>query len=227
LTGPITRASTGTRAARGWKTSLALAAALCATLTVASPAAAQSPDPATCTGYPEPRVPLESQSWWSRGAGLNNPQPGDTLNGRDEHAHLRVCMPHETPVSGVVRFDLDMMVHETPGGFIGRARIADASQILVNDDLSTETKPLCASGECRYVATYFLNTNALATGRHELRFHNEMWRPDGARSLATNGWSVCIRSCTPDVTGNGRAVFGPEEEGRARWFEAPPSNTDS
>lgn len=27
-------------------------------------AAAQSPDPLACTGYPEPRIYLENQSWW-------------------------------------------------------------------------------------------------------------------------------------------------------------------
>ena len=27
-------------------------------------AARSAPDPTTCTGYPEPRVYMESQSWW-------------------------------------------------------------------------------------------------------------------------------------------------------------------
>jgi hypothetical protein len=224
LTGSLARVPTGTRVARGLKPLLALAGALCATLTVASPAVAQSPDPGTCTGYAEPRVAKESQSWWSQGAGLANPQPKDDLTGRDEHAHMKVCVPYNRPVSGVVRFDLDMQIHEMRGGVIHRARIQDRSDTLINHDLVDETRPVCApTGNCRYVHTVFLNTDTLATGKHEFRFHNEIKRPDGARSLATNGWHICIRSCSPNVV---QAVTPPEEEGRARWFEAPPSTTD-
>ncbi len=204
---------------------LVIAVAVAAfTLPVSAATAQSTPDPSTCTGYPEPRVPLESQSWWSRDADVDNPQPDDHLTGRDEHAHIRVCLPRNVVVSGTVQLDLDMMVHETPGGFIRKARIQDRDDTLINDDLTTETKPLCApTGECRYVATYRINTDTLATGRHEFRFHNLMERPDGAQSLATNGWHVCIRSCTPEVS---QAVFHPEEEGRGRWFEPAPSSTD-
>lgn len=228
MTGSIARAITGPNAGRGAKPLLALAGALCASLFAPMSAAAQSPDPATCTGYPEPRVAKESQSWWSQGAGLANPQPNDDLTGRDEHAHIKVCVPYDKPVSGVVRFDLDMQIHEMPGGVIHRARIQDRGEsTLINDDLVDETRPVCApTGNCRYVHTVFLKTDALATGKHEFRFHNEIKRPDGARSLATNGWNICIRSCVPEVLGGGRAVFAPEEEGRGRWFEAPPSTTD-
>jgi hypothetical protein len=218
LTGSIARASTGTRAARGLKPLLALSAALCATLTFGSPAAAQSPDPATCTGYTEPRVAKEAQSWWSQGAGEANPRPDDSLNGRDEHAHMKVCVPFNRPVSGVVRLDLDMQIHEMPGGVIRKARVQDRDITLVNDDLVDETRPVCApTGNCRYVHTVFLNTNALAAGKHEFRFHNEIERPDGSRALSTNGWHICIRSCTPNIV---QAVTPPEEEARSRWFEA-------
>lgn len=224
LTGSIACRLTGARAARGLKLAMALAGALCATLAVASPAAAQSPDPATCTGYPEPRVAKEAQSWWSQGAGEANPQPNDSLNGRDEHAHIKVCVPFNTPVSGVLRLDLDMQVHEMPGGVIRKARVQDRSDTLINHDLVDETKPVCApTGNCRYVHTVYLNTDALATGKHEFRFHNEIQRPDGARALATNGWHICIRSCSPNIT---QAVAPPEEEARSRWFDASTASPD-
>lgn len=184
----------------------------------ASPAVALAePDPATCTGYAEQRVAKESQSWWSQGAGKANPQPGDSLNGRDEHAHMRVCVPYNIPVSGVVRFDLDMQIHEMPGGVIRRTRIQDRDNTLYQADLVEATRELCAGGNCHYIHTVLLNTDTLAAGKHEFRFHNEIQRPDGARALATNGWHICIRACTPNVV---QAVTPPEEEGRSRWFEA-------
>jgi hypothetical protein len=183
----------------------------------AAPAAAQVPNLADCTGYAQPRVPLESQSWWSQGAGVGNSQPGDSLNGRDEHAHVRVCVPHNVVVSGTVRLDLQLMLHETPTGYVHRARIQDRDRTLVNDDLVAETKSLCAGKtNCEYTATYFLNTSGLSTGRHEFRFHHEMARGDGARALATNGWHICIRSCSPEVS---QAVTFPVTEGRSKWVE--------
>jgi hypothetical protein len=71
------------------------------------------PDPLTCEGYPEPRVFLESQDWW---------QP--TLHGEEDfgHVHGGACFPRThledgslNKVSGTVRFDMRVMMHDNPG----------------------------------------------------------------------------------------------------------------
>ena len=83
-----------------------------ATMTFAPSAQAQAtPDPVTCAGYPEKRVFLESQSWWTD---KNHPFPGS-------HIHWGTCFPLHRPDGSVVvtgtsiHFDVKLQLHDDPG----------------------------------------------------------------------------------------------------------------
>jgi len=182
--------------------------------------ATADPDPVSCTGYPEPRVAYESQQWWSQDSDDENPQPDDTLNGRDEHTHVRVCLPAPgVAVSGQVRFDLQWQIHEMSDGYLKRVRIQSASNTIVTVDTQAATQRCLGLDQCAGTQTIMLDTDAMATGVHELRFHAESERTDDSGALATNGWHVCVRTCGQLAQQSGRAVVPPAFDARGRWFE--------
>ena len=93
---------------------VSLLACLCAAIiamTFAPRAEAQLPNPVTCEGYPEKRVFLESQSWWTD---KNHPYPG-------AHIHWGTCFPLIRPDGSVVvtgpsiHFDVKLQLHDDPG----------------------------------------------------------------------------------------------------------------
>ena len=76
---------------------------------VLSPTSASAaPDPLACTGYPEPRVFVDVQSWWQ-----NDPARG--LNGTDEgNAHMGACLPERQTISAPTVIDMRFVMHENP-----------------------------------------------------------------------------------------------------------------
>ena len=88
---------------------LLLSVALLA-LTVAPATAA--PDPLGCTGYPEARVFMESQTWWLRTPGKTGTDFG--------HVHLGACMPSEQVVRGTVGLDIRVIMHASHGATFDR-----------------------------------------------------------------------------------------------------------
>lgn len=68
----------------------------------------------TCEGYPEPRVFLETQDWW---------EPIPVLNTLG-HVHLGMCFPVGQTVSGVVEFDLRVILHDNKGT-LARVKLQD------------------------------------------------------------------------------------------------------
>jgi hypothetical protein len=183
-----------------------LAAALFLSLAASDAAAhADDLDPNTCHGYPEARVFLESQSWWSD---FDAP----IFGGDAEHVHSGVCVPLRQVVSGPMRIDVVSKLHNLQGWQRLTARVQDASNTLLTRTTSSAT--LCQAHDCTLVNTFTVDTDKLSTGRHEFRFHSEA-RPTPSSqeaSLATNGWQICIRSCEPS-----RVQATDVPEGRA-WY---------
>jgi hypothetical protein len=165
---------------------------------------AQAQDPQTCAGYPEPRVFLESQSWWSD---LDVP----IFGGDTEHVHTGVCVPLYGVVDGTVRFDVVTKLHNLSWPRLTN-RVQDSSSTLA----SKTTYPTgCTTQDCTLVTRFDVNLGARSTGMHELRFHSEARPSQSATeaSLATDGWQVCVRSCSPNVT---QATSVPEGRG---WYQ--------
>ncbi len=165
-----------------------------------APEGITAPDPVTCSGYPEPRVFLESQAWWA--------DDEVSADGGTKHVHSGVCMPLNGVVSGKVTFDVVSKLHNYQGWNLRFVRIQSATdQGGVDNVVITSPGTVCNSHDCTFVTPITIDTDALATGRHEFRIHSEA-RPgvgSAPKNLATNGWQVCIRSCsgvTPQATDN-------------------------
>lgn len=71
-----------------------------------------SPDPLTCTGYPEPRAFAEAQTWWMTTAGQTGTDFG--------HVHVGACLPSEQRVSGTIGLDLRVIMHGSHGAKFDR-----------------------------------------------------------------------------------------------------------
>ena len=147
--------------------------------------AAAAPDPLTCSGYPEPRVFLESQSWWTL--------PGRDPDGESEHIHLATCFPHAASVSGVVEFDVRVMLHHIKGT-LNLVRAAIGSDVVTKLPLSVR----CATADCTYWYKLKVDTAAWPyDGRQELRLTANVERDDGNRQYQSTGWQVYFANGKP------------------------------
>jgi len=179
---------------------------------LALPGVAEAQNPVTCEGYPQPRTYLVSESWWT---GSQADFSGG-LGGLTEHAHTETCFPLYQVVNGTVRFDVRSVLHNLPGNH-ARVRIQDGSTTLVQADT-----PVCSTNDCTFTTTLDVNLGAQATGTHEIRIHTvaRAGTPGSGtyskENLATNGWQLCVRSCTVRST----TVPWPQTEGRG-WYDTP------
>jgi hypothetical protein len=167
-------------------------------LLAAPPASADDSDPVTCDGYPEPRVLLESQSWWT--------DDETTTDGATQHVHSAVCVPLRQVVQGQVAFDIVTKLHNYAGWMLRFVRVQAQSdqdgQILSQ---RIEPRQRCDMEDCTFVNRIVVDTDALPAGTWEFRFHSEA-RPgivSSPANLATNGYQICVRACegrTPQAT---------------------------
>ena len=129
------------------KLTLVFATALAAGLLLGAGSQAQTaPDPVNCTGYPEPRIFLENQSWWE-------PQPGPASHpgtGKQGHIHVGACFPLYQKLSGsTLHLDVNVKLHNIPGtpsklrftAYQTNTWIVTPNNALV---------PACASADCEY-----------------------------------------------------------------------------
>lgn len=178
----------------------------------AQPAGAE-PDSYECVGapadypnrlYPEPRVFLESQGWWSAGR--------TTPGGASVHIHVGVCFPQglawNPDADGKVRLDFRIMLHNASNYKVARFRggIACCDAIPGGgagfDDTTAETKALIASAMPNgYVyLTKLLDVHGAGSdGRKEARFTVDLRHGrTGRRSFQSSGWQSYVDN--PDTT---------------------------
>jgi Bacterial TSP3 repeat len=133
-----------------------------------SPKSPQPPTPQpsqSCTGYPEPRVYLEGQSWWEPQTGPAS-HPG---TGKQGHIHLETCFPLYKHYTGSekIRFDYTIRLHNMPG------QLVYLHQSLYGED-GTKTlngfgnEPVrCPTADCVYRKTLTLDlSGAKYSGLH-------------------------------------------------------------
>jgi hypothetical protein len=185
---------------------------LCIAVTAAQPAGAE-PDSYECLGapadypnriYPEPRVFLESQGWWSPGR--------TTPGGASVHIHVGVCFPQgvawNPDSDGKVRLDFRIMLHNAFNYRVARFRggIACCDAIPGGgsgfDDTSVETKALISSAMPNghvYVTKVLDLQGAGSDGRKEARFTVDLRNArTGRRSFQSTGWQSYVDN--PDTT---------------------------
>jgi hypothetical protein len=138
-------------------------------------------DPLTCEGYPEQRVFLEAQGWWTR---------TPTRTGTDfGHVHVGTCFPWAQRLTGTVHLDVRVMLHENPG-VLRQVRI----QIFkAAPDTFSEQQLTCPQETCTWWFRMAVDTSkATKDGCQEFRIQAHVDEPDGNRTLATNGWRAFL-----------------------------------
>jgi hypothetical protein len=121
-----------------------------------------------CAGYPEPRVWVESQDWWS---------PIPKLGGLG-HMHMGMCFPAGQVVAGVVPFDVRVVLHHNAGTL---------TRIKMQDDNSTEhavLRPNRAVGDGMYWFTLNIDTRNMPDGMRLFRFYADLEHPNGNTQTA-------------------------------------------
>jgi hypothetical protein len=154
------------------------------------PPVTTGPDPLKCTGYPQPRVWLESQAWWDN-SGLAIPSKVGS------HIHMGMCWPVDAEggsaiVSDGAQLDIRYMVHDQIGA-TNYQRWSTDGGVFFKEALEI---PTAADATVWY--SKWLDVGPLSTGRREFKFHlNIPNNAEGARQFVTSGWQLCVRSCSP------------------------------
>jgi hypothetical protein len=170
-----------------------------------------APDPLRCTGYPEPRIWLESQAWWNK-AGISIP------GGVGEHIHVGLCWPVAadggehlvTTDNQKMHFDVRVLTHNTQV-VTQLVRVSQEGTVKIRPNLNI------GPGNAEAWVPFDIDFSTWSTGRRELRWTSRIPRPDPTNSSVnemfnSTGWQLCIRSCSPTY----RPV-GPFTEGRGYY----------
>lgn len=162
-------------------------------------------DPLACTGYPEPRIFLESQAWWDS-AGLAIP------TNVGHHIHVGMCWPvnpdgSDALVDGILHLDVRVLLHNQIG-VTNYLRFQDASGTA-----SIKIPLVVGPGDVTTWVPVDLDLGLWGTGRRETHITvNIQNNTDGKRQFNSTGWQLCVRSCTPIYR------KGPWTEARG-WYE--------
>ena len=153
---------------------------------------AQGFDPFNCSGYPEERVFLESQAWWSR--------PGLEPGRASRHSHFATCWPHGQTVSGDLVLHVRLLLHNLNDGSVAyrmRFHLIDAG---IPSELGSAVGHLTMNwvptdeNEIRWVEVHINTSAASSDGRKEFRGSLFVERPDGAEMFQSHGWQVYLEN---------------------------------
>ena len=163
-----------------------LAAACFVLLLFATPASARI-NRETCKGYPEPRVFLETQAWWTE----DRIAPGH----RSHHIHVGTCFPQgrtwRPGPDGRVRLDFRIIFHNMRGyrGFLFRGGIGCCDEGSPTFKMPVRLRCKHKHMECTWWITRRIDTDAIKTdGRKEARFSLLTRTDKGQRMYESSGW---------------------------------------
>jgi hypothetical protein len=131
------------------------------------------PDPFTCVGYPEPRIFVESQSWWTQTPGASGTDFG--------HMHVGACMPFHQKLTGIVGIDVRIILHSNPGTFdYLNPVLVSNSQELSLPHVLTLNGFTCPTGTCTSWIHLDVDTHLIVNdGLEEIRIRAYTNEPDG------------------------------------------------
>jgi hypothetical protein len=151
---------------------------------LASSAAAQTPDPRTCEGYPETRQFIDVQSWWNL--------PGQA----PAHAHIGSCLPERENHTGDIRFDVRMVMHNMPSDAVYRyLAFVVKGPGYERTIASFDPKFRCEPGvhTCEKWFTYTLPISSFSkSGLQEIRIRTSVSPVDGNSVRPSINWPTYI-----------------------------------
>lgn len=166
--------------------SVVVAVLLLAVLTAPVGSAAGDPDPVTCTGYPEQRVYLDSQSWWLTTPG----QSGNNFG----HVHTATCFPLQKTVRGVVHLDVKITMHENPGYMESlTVQLYNGTAHVAGQKKFPRGQYTCPVGTCTWTIPLDVNTAASPTdGSTEWRIRPKLVEPDGKHMIGSTSYQTIL-----------------------------------
>lgn len=177
-----------------------------------------APDTVNCTGYPEPRIQLENQSWW-------DPQPGPASHpgtGKQGHIHVGMCFPLYQHLSGpILHLDVTVKLHNMPA-IPSKIRVALYDDVTWNSGIVV---PPCATNDCTY--TYPLDVPiALArySGWREIAVYLNVTNANAEVQRNWERWLVYLDNGKPSPpAGQAGSVLG--NPGGDSWYSNVPGGT--
>jgi hypothetical protein len=149
-----------------------------------------APNPQTCAGYPQPRVYMAGQDWWTPIAGL----PDDPYVGKMGHLHLEECFPLYQRIGGTLGLDIFFVEHHNRG--VGK-------DFRIHDDLGKEcyrtnvVVPTDANGNGSLLKHIDVDTSCFADGFRNIVMSWRIVQPNGNRMI--------VRQEAPVTIDNGKA----------------------
>lgn len=181
-----------------------------------------APDPVNCTGYPEPRIYLENQSWWDpQQKNWNDPNHPGT--GEVGHIHMGMCFPLYQRLSGdTVHLDVTVKLHDIPGtpgrivaGFYGDVPGPDLPSV-----------PRCQTGDCTYTVPLDVRLTQLQySGWREFMIFLPItnYNADGSfntKQYNVTRWSVYVDRPQPPSPTAGACPACVEDAGGDSWYRS-------
>jgi hypothetical protein len=135
--------------------------------------------------YPERRVFLESQAWWTKGT------PDAETSGEAHHVHLGLCFPQGRVArfrAGKIRWDFRILFHHMQGYRATQLRGGWFDRGLGRT---------CRHEHCQWYVTAYGSTRyptfPQTRGRKELRPKVRIKTPDGFEMFQSAGWQLILR----------------------------------
>jgi archaellum component FlaF (FlaF/FlaG flagellin family) len=168
---------------------LSAAFALTLLVTIVHPAATAraEPDPRDCTGYPEERVWLDSQSWWIT-------TPGQTGNNFG-HIHAATCFPLQKTVSGTVHLDINITMHNNPGSMTSLTvqLFKNGSGYVGARETFADGQYTCPEGTCDWWFPMEVDTTTVPSdGTVEWRIRPRVDEPDGKTMTGSTSYQTTL-----------------------------------
>jgi hypothetical protein len=173
--------------------------ALSATPAQAAGCQGAPPEEPNAGSYPEARRFMESQGWW-----VPDGEAGDNAG----HIHIAMCYPLNKQVSGVVDFQLRIMMHDNPGTvFAIHSEICsgDAQTSCTNVGTDIDPQMTCpgAGATCEDWFAKSVDTNEYPNdGRAFIRIEARTEQPNNSLLKTSQNWPVQISNGNPLLNGD-------------------------
>jgi len=155
-----------------------------------TPAANAVSAPTDCTGYAQPRILLDSQAWWVRGVGQTGKDFG--------HIHTLLCFPVRQTIRGVVPFDIQLTMHDDPGGKLTGLviQIGGSGQYVAAK--TTFKPPLTCADTCSWWVHLDADTSGFANdGWQEFRIRPKVLESDGNTKVGSTSYQAYLANGKP------------------------------
>jgi hypothetical protein len=163
-------------------------------------------DRVDCTGYPEPRIYLENQSWWEPQA-RDPADPDHPGTGKQGHIHVGGCFPLWQKLSGdTLRLDLRLQLHNITGtaAFLQTHAYGDFGRevrprSIWNGGLGGDNAWRCETSDCEHWTTLDIPlTSARYRGLHDFNIQLIVRNHDGQQQFNITHWPAFIDRPLPE-----------------------------